>query len=305
MRTFVGALAVVVMAMTWPGPPANATGSVTPRQPVPGPTTTTTSGTTTSGTTTSSTTTSTTPTSGTGTSGTSPTPTPTSAPVTTVSVPSAVLGTVPPANPAANCAPSWAQLSTAAGALELIDYCRAQQGVGPLVLPSNFGRLTVPEQMLVIIDLERVNRGEAPVAGLTRPLDRQAQRAAAAGIAPAIGFGDIWEGGPNSTAEADYGWMYDDGYGGTNVDCTTPTSQRCWGHRDIILADNIPGAMVAGAGFKNGLSHGSSYAFGVAGYAPGPRLVFSWAGELRYFQVPPGAEPLGPEHSYQRVPASS
>ena len=60
--------------------------------------------------------------------------------------------------------------------------------------------------MLVIIDLERVNRGEAPVAGLTRPLDRQAQRAAAAGIDPAIGFGDIWEGGPNSTAEADYGW---------------------------------------------------------------------------------------------------
>ena len=124
-------------------------------------------------------------------------------------------------------------------------------------------------------------------------------------IDPAIGFGDIWEGGPNSTADADYGWMYDDGYGGTNVDCTTPTSQRCWGHRDIILADNIPGAMVAGAGFKNGLSHGSSYAFGVAGYAPGPRLVFSWAGELRYFQVPPGAEPLGPEHSYQLVPASS
>jgi hypothetical protein len=222
-----------------------------------------------------------------------------------VPVPSATLGTVPPANPAANCAPSWAKLSTAAGALALIDYCRAQQGVGPLLLPSNFDRLTVPEQMLVMIDLERVNRGEAPVAGLTRPLDRQAQRAALAGTDPAIGFGDIWEGGPSSTAEADYGWMYDDGYGGTNVDCTTPTSQLCWGHRDIILADNVTGAMVAGAGFKNGLSYGSSYAFGVAGYASGPRLVFSWAGELRYFQVPPGPEPLGPEHSYQLVPASS
>jgi hypothetical protein len=221
-----------------------------------------------------------------------------------VPVPSATLGTVPPANPGANCAPSWAKLSTAAGALALIDYCRAQ-GVGPLLVPSNFDRLTVPEQMLVMIDLERVNRGEAPVAGLTRPLDRQAQRAAVAGIDPAIGFGDIWEGGPSSTAEADYGWMYDDGYGGTNVDCTTPTSQLCWGHRDIILADNVTGAMVAGAGFKNGLSHGSSYAFGVAGYAAGPRLVFSWAGELRYFQVPPGPEPLGPEHSYQLVPASS
>jgi hypothetical protein len=61
---------------------------------------------------------------------------------------------------------------------------------------------------------------------------------------------------------------------------------------------------VGGAGFETGLSYGSSYAFGMAGYASGPRLVFSWAGELRYFQVPPALEPLGPEHSYQPVPAS-
>ncbi len=45
-----------------------------------------------------------------------------------------------------------------------------------------------------MIDLERVNRGEVPVAGLTAPLDRLAQQAAVAGTDPAIGFGDIWEG---------------------------------------------------------------------------------------------------------------
>jgi hypothetical protein len=229
----------------------------------------------------------------------------TTVPGTTVPVPSATLGTVPPSNPEANCAPTWANMSTAAGSLALIDYCRAQQGVGALHLPSNFDRLSVPEQMLVMVDLERVNRGEAPVAGLTRPLDRQAQRAAAAGTDPAIGFGDIWEGGPRSTAEADYAWMYDDGYGGSNVDCTTPTSPSCWGHRDIILDDEVTGAMVAGAGFQTGLAYGSSYAFGVAGCASGPRLVFSWAGELRYFQVAPGPEPLAPQRPFQPVPASS
>ena len=29
--------------------------------------------------------------------------------------------------------------------------------------------------------------------------------------------------------------MYDDGYGGTNLDCTSPADNGCWGHRDNIL----------------------------------------------------------------------
>jgi hypothetical protein len=189
-------------------------------------------------------------------------------------------------------------------ALELIDYCRAQQGVGPLRLPSNFDRLTVPEQALVMIDLERVNRGEVPVAGLTAPLDRLAQQAAVAGTDPAIGFGDIWEGGATSTVEADYGWMYDDGYLGVNVDCTAPANPACWGPRDIILVDDFSGALVAGAGFETGLSYGNSYALGLADYVPGSRLVFSWAGKLRYFRVPPGLEPLASGHGTQPLPAS-
>ncbi|MGA3218649.1 MAG: hypothetical protein ABSE77_06175 [Acidimicrobiales bacterium] len=225
-------------------------------------------------------------------------------PAGTVPPPAGTLGTVPPAKPAANCAPAWAKALTGAGALGLIDYCRAQQGIGPLRLPSNFDRLSVPEQMLVIIDLERVNRGEVPVAGLTAPLDHLAQQAAATGSDPAIGFGDIWEGGPISTAEADYGWMYDDGYAGSNTGCTAPGGAQCWGHRDIILADDVPGALVAGAGFETGLSYGNSYTLGLAGYAPGSRLVFSWAGELRYFRVAPSIEPLASSHAGQPVPVS-
>ena len=34
---------------------------------------------------------------------------------------------------------------------------------------------------------------------------------------------------------ADYAWMYDDGYGGTNLECTSPSDSECWGHRDNIL----------------------------------------------------------------------
>jgi hypothetical protein len=204
----------------------------------------------------------------------------------------ATFGMIPPTNPAANCAPAWAKWDTTAGALDVIDYCRAQQGVGPVRLPSNFGRLTAPEQMFVMIDMERVNRGEPPVVGLTASLDRAAQQAAAAGTDPAIGFGDIWAGGPNSTVGADYSWMYDDGFASANVDCVAPDDPACWGHRDVILANDISATLVAGAGFEAGGSFGPSYALALAGYAPGSKLVFSWADELPYFRAPPGAEPL-------------
>jgi hypothetical protein len=203
---------------------------------------------------------------------------------------------VPPANPGANCTPAGVPPYTQAGAVALIDYCRARQGVGPLRLPSNFERLTVPEQMLVLVDLERVNRGEAPIVGLTASLDRLAQQGADAGTDPAIGFGDIWAGGATSTAEALYGWMYDDGYASANLDCVAPGYPACWGHRDIILADEVPAPLVAGAGFATVGPYGSSYAFGLTGYVPGSALAFSWAGELRYFALPPGIEPLAPGH---------
>jgi len=202
------------------------------------------------------------------------------------------IGMVPPANPPANCTPAGANLFTQGSILHAINYCRAQQGVGPLRLPSNFATLTVPEEMFVLVDLERVNRGEAPVVGLTAALDSQAQQAANAGADPKIGFGDIWAGGATSTAEADYGWMYDDGYASANADCVAPDDPACWGHRDVILVDDISATLVAGAGFQTGLSYGNSYAMGLAGYVPGQKLVFSWAGELRYFSVPPRAEPL-------------
>ncbi len=36
---------------------------------------------------------------------------------------------------------------------------------------------------------------------------------------------------------ADFAWMYNDGWGGTNLDCSTPSAPGCWGHRDNILGN--------------------------------------------------------------------
>ena len=34
---------------------------------------------------------------------------------------------------------------------------------------------------------------------------------------------------------ADFAWMYDDGPGGTNLECAPSGGSSCWGHRDNIL----------------------------------------------------------------------
>jgi hypothetical protein len=40
-----------------------------------------------------------------------------------------------------------------------------------------------------------------------------------------------WAGGDSSTLEADFDWMYDDGLGSGNLDCTPADQSGCWGHR--------------------------------------------------------------------------
>ena len=60
--------------------------------------------------------------------------------------------------------------------LDAIDAARAEEGLRPMVLPADFPRLTVPEQLFVAVDRERVDRGLAPFTGLTTALDADAQK---------------------------------------------------------------------------------------------------------------------------------
>ncbi|HUB75498.1 MAG TPA: hypothetical protein VL977_00510 [Solirubrobacteraceae bacterium] len=210
-----------------------------------------------------------------------------------------VHGIVPPRNPAANVAPSpnydncqsdgycvdeppcYAPGSFAAqfsspdcvdAEVQAIDNARAKEGVGPMYLPSDYASLTAQEQLLVVIDLERVGRGLPPIAGIVASMDGVAQKGTQVAGAPAGTFEDpafpggfqigagarfawrchgsasgfscdgsgqpgaaIAAGGDINALDADYGWMYDDGPGGSNFDCRTPTASGCWGHRDNIL----------------------------------------------------------------------
>jgi hypothetical protein len=206
------------------------------------------------------------------------------------------VGTVPPADPQANCVPPAALTDLLAS----IDYCRAQEQVGPITLPANWSALTPGQQMLVIINLERVGRGLAPIVGLNSQLDSLAQTAAQDNTDPGfpssgiMGGGGIWA-AVSSTLEADYLWMYYDGPGGSNEDCTSGNTSGCWGHRDNILINWSDDRLIGGAGYAADTWYGdNSYAFEMD-FDPSsnyPDDAFTWSSELSHFASAPTVDPL-------------
>jgi uncharacterized protein (DUF779 family) len=155
-------------------------------------------------------------------------------------------GILPPNNPSANIAPSSSDFLTS------IDTARAAEGVAPMAISEGMVEsLPIPEQVFIIVNLERVDRGEPPIEYMTSELSSYAQTGANEGTDPpfpstltgvgAFGWGGaIWAGGVSNVIEADYYWMYDDGWGGllsatSNAACNLLNLGECWGHRDIIL----------------------------------------------------------------------
>ncbi|NNN14204.1 MAG: hypothetical protein HKL81_10715, partial [Acidimicrobiaceae bacterium] len=177
--------------------------------------------------------------------------------------------------------------SCQSAALLAIDNARAQEGVGPMHLPANYDSLSLAEQMLVVVNLERQDRGLATFTGLTQTLDSAAALGAAANSDPILNFqasyASNWAGGLPSVLAADYEWMYNDGYGSANIDCTSPNSSGCWGHRENILiqfptntsgsADLYFGAAANLTSFQGSLS----LAMVEAEYFPSNPTVFNWS----------------------------
>jgi len=144
--------------------------------------------------------------------------------------------------------------------LQAINSAHTAEGIPPITLPSNWFSLTTPEHLFVIANLERISMGETPFIGLTTALNADAQTAANNKTDPtdppgAVWFGGAWAGGPLGALVADFLWMYDDGYPGPNLACTTPTSSGCWGHRDNILGQPQCTPCYMGAGAAGGDSY--------------------------------------------------
>jgi hypothetical protein len=222
------------------------------------------------------------------------------APLSTVSADDALTGFPdPPRNVAPvpdytrTCESSGIDNSTScvAAALDAINHAHSLEGVRPMVLPAGFGQLSTPDQLFVVIDLERVDRGLPPFLGLTETLNRNAQRGADdAGDPPdagrSYGLDDSeWAGGSVNGLDADYGWMYDDGYNSGNLDCGHRGDSGCWGHRKGILDDfgSGPGLVMGAALATASDTHagdvgGTSMAVTLAAAAAAPTsYTFTWA----------------------------
>ena len=209
-----------------------------------------------------------------------------------------------PANPdyTRSCAVSGTDSSAPclAAILTAVDNARAAEGVKAMTLPADFARLTIPEQLFVVVNLERVDRGLPPFVGLSAAMDANAAKGAADANDPpdpkgVIGDDEEWAGGSVNGLDADYGWMYDDGRGSGNIDCPRTGGPGCWGHREGIL-DNFGtvGTMVMGAAFDptgdtaaSGWAGGTSMAVTlVATLGPPTSYVATWPAVLTAVPAP-------------------
>ena len=177
-------------------------------------------------------------------------------------------------------------------ALAAIDRARSMEHVRAMILPNNFKKLSYAEQTFVISNLERVDRGLPPFRGITAKLNKTAKQAATANVDPAPAYSAIgqfavldyqsnWTSNFGPLA-GDYGWMYDDGYGSYNEDCTSPSDPGCWAHRDIILTKYDKPSLISGAGSDKQSGLVSIAQVFVAGKGQHPTFTYTWRQALRH-----------------------
>ncbi|MGA8415347.1 MAG: IPT/TIG domain-containing protein [Candidatus Dormiibacterota bacterium] len=200
--------------------------------------------------------------------------------------------------------------------VDAIDNARAAlESLPPLALSAAaYYAMTVPEQLFVTVNLERLARGASPIAGLTTQLDTVAQTGAnnssdpslngisqLTGGASMVRGGGNWAAGTSNPLGSDYYWMYDDG------------GPSAWGHRDNILGGYATGLCGSsgvqnymGAGYTTGGSVIGGYDYGpsftevfIGACGPPPTdVVFTWPQALqlldaaRIASVTPAAGPL-------------
>jgi hypothetical protein len=229
------------------------------------------------------------------------------------------LGFLPPENPPANeppipnyyneCAAQKTvdnSVSCTEVALAAIDNARVNEGVRPMSFDLKaFETMAPSEQLFVIVNLERIDRGLQPVKYVTTQLDQFAQTGAddstdptsphtLTGGATVSSWGSIWAVGIPNALIANYFWMYDDGIGSPNGDCTSARAHGCWVHRDIIfMPDARSGCYLAmGVGLDD-VARGISYADLLVqgcGAVPGD-VTLTWAnvesalGGTKHFNV--------------------
>ena len=209
---------------------------------------------------------------------------------------------LPPHEPSKNF-----RLASLHDVLSSIDAARkSEEGLAPLSLNvPRFARLSVPEQVFVLSNLERTTRGLYPAMLMVKRLNSIATSAARHDRDPidsGRGFSSNWSSSPPSLGQvasfADFGWMYDDGpppqYIFRNVDCARVGQSGCWGHRENILSrplagwSGCPSELVTGSGYAPNTVQGPSVSqiFEVACANANVGATFTWRTAVQYLKIP-------------------
>ena len=201
--------------------------------------------------------------------------------------------------------------------LQALNSAQESEGIIPVVLPTNWNSLTIPEQLFVLVDLERVDRGLPPYLGINAALSAATVKPALLNQDPTVapGFhiainsngwyalGGVWA-GAYSPLDSVFGWFYSDGWGGSraatfNFDCTSAKSLGCWGHRDELLGSSPHNHATVGlrcttcelgVGYTptpHSFSWGSYVVLLERPAHNAPPMVFTWARNVLPF-LPPG-----------------
>lgn len=169
-----------------------------------------------------------------------------------------------------------------------LNQARASLGQPSYALPSDFASLSPPQQVLILTNLDRTLYNLPPITGLTDALDQDAAAGVSSDSDPQPSTSD-WYGytsnaawGNENIVLAYEGWMYDDGPGSGNVDCTSSNSSGCWGHRHDVLWEFGPGALAGGVAAGTDNSGDPSYTMLLMQGSPSytPVYNYTWSEAL-------------------------
>lgn len=169
-----------------------------------------------------------------------------------------------------------------AAGVQYLQAARANLGQPAYNLPANFTSLAPVKQAFILTNLDRIQYHLNPIPGLTSSLNRDA----AGGVRnqtdplPSDNAWDAytsnWAGGYPNMVLAYGGWMYDDGIGSGNLDCTANNTSGCWGHRhDILWQFASVGALAMGAAAGTG-GGSPGYAMLLEQQRPGLHPAYSY-----------------------------
>jgi len=171
-------------------------------------------------------------------------------------------------------------------AVYYLDKARSRVHLPPYALPADFPSLSPPEQMFILVNLDRVQYGLRPITGMTAQLNHAALvsgvlRADDPHPSSTTGLNTWWPGwaGAFDNAPMAYEtWVWNDGLGATNPRCTRTDHSRCWGHRHSVLWKYGPVLAMGAAAGRDSRHHRRGYAYlfvgGNAGYTPA--YTYTW-----------------------------